>query len=81
MFIVLLGAVVQPEFGALKPTLPTGSLPNLDLGGVLYPQSKAIEMYVARKAGLYPVDTELALIVDVVREVGCVCYWCHLCAL
>ncbi len=62
-------ALLQPEFPALKPTLPTGALPVLEVAGVLYPQSKAIEMYIARKAGLYPADTGLAFVVDVVPEV------------
>jgi prostaglandin-H2 D-isomerase / glutathione transferase len=61
--------LVQEEFGALKPTLPAGQVPVLQINGEYFPQSKAIEQYVARKAGLYPIDTEQAFIVDIVREV------------
>lgn len=59
---------MQPEFGAIKPTLPLGQVPILEVDGVVFNQSKAIENYVARKTGLYPADTELALYVDIVRE-------------
>ena len=59
----------QEEFGKLKPTLPNGQLPALQIDGQYFQQSKAIELYIARKAGLYPTDSEHALLVDQTREV------------
>ena len=56
------------EFVALKPTLPAGQLPVLEVDGVAIPQSKAIEGYAARVAGVYPTDFLQAAKVDVVRE-------------
>jgi glutathione S-transferase len=56
---------MQEEFARLKPTLPAGQLPILEVDGVVYNQSKAIEQYAARRAGLYPLDPAKAVIADV----------------
>ena len=61
---------LQEEYTALKPSLPAGQLPVLEVDGKVFPQSRAIYQYVARKAALYPIDTIQAFYVDVVVEVG-----------
>lgn len=60
--------IAGPAFGALKPTLPLGQLPILEIDGVVYAQSMAIARYAAKAAGLYPVDAAQALGVDMVSE-------------
>lgn len=55
-------------FSALKPSLPLGQLPVLEVDGVTYPQSMAIARYAARIGGLYPTDPLEALLVDTVLE-------------
>src|ERR1041384_6346494 len=67
---------VPPErFRGLKPQLPFGSLPVLDVetrdGTVTSAQSNAILRFVGRRAGLYPVDDPLrALKVDEALDLG-----------
>lgn len=41
-----------PEFGALKPTLPAGQLPVLEVDGTMYTQSGAILRWAGKKTGL-----------------------------
>ncbi|KAJ8571804.1 hypothetical protein ON010_g5029 [Phytophthora cinnamomi] len=53
-----------PDFPALKPTLPLGQLPILEVDGVVYAQSTAIAHYAAKLAGLYPNDPVDALKLD-----------------
>ncbi|KAL3668101.1 hypothetical protein V7S43_006965 [Phytophthora oleae] len=53
-----------PDFPALKPTLPFGQLPNLEVDGNIFAQSMAITRYAAKLAGLYPSDALDALKVD-----------------
>lgn len=42
------------DWPALKPTTPYGHLPLLNVSGVIYTQSLAIQNYIARMNGLYP---------------------------
>ncbi|GAB9473617.1 Hematopoietic prostaglandin d synthase [Globisporangium polare] len=60
--------VAGPVFGAMKPTLPLGQLPVLEVDGVVYAQSMAIARYAAKASGLYPEDAAQALRVDMVSE-------------
>lgn len=60
--------ISKPAFGALKPTLPLGQLPILEVDGVVYAQSMAISRYAAKLSGLYPQDPLQALHVDMVSE-------------
>ena len=68
-------AHVPPErFPALKPELPFGSLPVLDVetrdGTISSAQSNAILRFVGRRAGLYPTDDVRALKVDEALDLG-----------
>eukprot|EP00644_Phytophthora_capsici_P002712 jgi/Phyca11/105816/e_gw1.11.268.1 len=56
------------EFFALKPMLPFGQVPVLEVDGVVYAQSIAIARYAARMTGLYPTDTTDALFVDMITD-------------
>ncbi|KAG6616026.1 Glutathione S-transferase [Phytophthora cinnamomi] len=56
------------DFLALKPTLPLGQVPVLEVDGVLYAQSIAIARYAARLVGLHPADTTDALFVDMITD-------------
>lgn len=47
----------REEWAALKPQMPFGQVPVLEVDGKYLAQSKAIEMYAARLTGLYPTDT------------------------
>ncbi|KAG1708333.1 hypothetical protein DVH05_025011 [Phytophthora capsici] len=53
-----------PDFPALKPTLPFGQLPILEVDGKVFAQSMAITRYAAKLVGLYPSDAVDALKVD-----------------
>ncbi|KAG1708327.1 hypothetical protein DVH05_025005 [Phytophthora capsici] len=57
--------ITKPEFAVLKPTLPFGQVPILELDGTVYAQSMAITRYAAKLAGLYPSDALEALKADV----------------
>ncbi|KAI9997116.1 hypothetical protein PInf_000549 [Phytophthora infestans] len=57
--------ITHSDFAALKPTLPLGQVPVLELNGTVYGQSMAIARYAAKIAGLYPSDAAEALKVDV----------------
>lgn len=68
-------AHVPPErFPAVKPELPFGSLPVLDVetrgGTISAAQSNAILRFVGRRAGLYPTDDVRALKVDEALDLG-----------
>nr|WEX24894.1 glutathione S-transferase [Saccharina japonica] len=52
------------EFSALKPGLPNGQVPVLEVHGKLLPQSGAQLRYVGKLAGLYPEDPLEAAFVD-----------------
>lgn len=57
-----------PQFGALKPTLPLGQVPTLEVDGVVYSQSMAISRYAAKLAGLYPQSPVDALRADMISD-------------
>jgi hypothetical protein len=67
---------VPPErFPKIKPELPFGSLPVLDVetrgGTISAAQSNAILRFVGRRAGLYPTDDDVrALKVDEALDLG-----------
>ncbi|EGZ23680.1 hypothetical protein PHYSODRAFT_344498 [Phytophthora sojae] len=56
--------VARADFPALKPTLPFGQVPVLEVDGVTYAQSMAIARYAAKLSGLYPSDPVKALKAD-----------------
>lgn len=58
----------RPDFLALKPTLPLGQVPVLEVNGVTYSQSMAIVRYAAKLTGLLPKDPLEALGVDMISE-------------
>lgn len=60
-----------PEFGALKPTLPLGQLPTIQVDGVTFSQSMAMARYAAKVSGLYPADPVAALRNDMISETLC----------
>lgn len=60
--------VDHAALATLKPTLPLGQLPVLEVDGLTYSQSMAIARYAAKVAGLYPEDPLLALGVDMISE-------------
>lgn len=61
--------VNREEFIAMKPDLPFGSLPTLEVDGEVLAQSAAITRYCSAKAGLYPSnDPLLACKIDMVWD-------------
>ena len=48
--------IARDEWKALKPEMPFGQLPVLDVDGKRISQSNSINRYVGRLAGLYPDD-------------------------
>lgn len=56
------------DLAALKPSLPLGQLPVLQVDGTTYAQSMAIARYAAKLAGLYPADAVDALRADMIAE-------------
>ncbi|RLN73273.1 hypothetical protein BBJ28_00021681 [Nothophytophthora sp. Chile5] len=58
----------REAFAALKPSLPLGQVPVLQVDGTTYPQSMAIARYAAKLTGLYPQDPVECLRADVVSE-------------
>ncbi|XP_053559408.1 hematopoietic prostaglandin D synthase [Bombina bombina] len=65
-----------PDWPAIKPTIPYGKLPVLEIDGVIYHQSLAVGRYLAKKAGLagksdleqLRVDAIIASIDDFISE-------------
>lgn len=55
-------------FAELKPSLPLGQVPVLEVDGTVFSQSMAIARYAAKIAGVYPTDPVEALRVDMVSE-------------
>ncbi|KAE9308873.1 hypothetical protein PR003_g20640 [Phytophthora rubi] len=53
--------VARADFPALKPTLPFGQVPALEVNGTSYAQSMAVARYAAKLSGLYPSDPVKAL--------------------
>ncbi|KUF76725.1 Hematopoietic prostaglandin D synthase [Phytophthora nicotianae] len=58
----------RDAFLAIKPTLPLGQVPVLEVDGTTYSQSMAIARYAAKLTGLYPQDPLECLRVDMVSE-------------
>lgn len=56
------------QFGELKPSLPLGQVPILEVDGVVYTQSIAIARYAAKLAGVYPTDPLEALRADMIAD-------------
>ncbi|CAD7699182.1 unnamed protein product [Ostreobium quekettii] len=56
--------VTGDEFAALKPTLPFGQVPVLEVDGEMHAQTGAFLHYTGKLAGLYPKDPLEALRVD-----------------
>nr|WEU39139.1 glutathione S-transferase [Saccharina japonica] len=56
------------EFGVLKPSLPNGQLPVLEIDGYVLPQSMAILRYVGKLGGLYPSDNLEAAKCDAILD-------------
>ncbi|KAG6613579.1 putative glutathione S-transferase [Phytophthora cinnamomi] len=56
--------IARNDFPALKPTLPLGQVPVLEVNGTTYAQSMAIARYAAKLSGLYPSDPVKALKAD-----------------
>ncbi len=63
-----------PEFAEVRKSTPFGQVPVLHVDGVQVTQSDAINRYVGKLAGLYPLDAYQALLCDevmyVVEEAG-----------
>ncbi|KAJ9512044.1 hypothetical protein QJQ45_004604 [Haematococcus lacustris] len=60
--------ISREQWAELKPTMPYGQVPVLEVDGKQLAQSSAIERYAARLAGLYPQDAWEAAKVD---ELAC----------
>jgi glutathione S-transferase len=58
----------RDAFLALKPSLPLGQVPVLEVDGTTYSQSMAIARYAAKLTGLYPQDPLECLRVDMASE-------------
>ncbi|POM76985.1 Glutathione S-transferase [Phytophthora palmivora] len=58
----------RDAFLAVKPTLPLGQVPVLEVDGTTYSQSMAIARYAAKLTGLYPHDPLECLRVDMASE-------------
>jgi len=56
--------VSHSELASLKPSLPFGQLPVLEVDGVTYSQSTSMLRYAGKLAGLYPTDALAAFKVD-----------------
>eukprot|EP00899_Mesostigma_viride_P021464 jgi/Mesvir1/29319/Mv01575-RA.1 len=60
--------VTREEFLAMKPNLPFGSLPTIEVDGQTFAQSNAILRYTGKLAGLYPEDPLLAMKADSILD-------------
>ena len=56
------------EWPDVKPTMPLGQVPVLDMGGQKYPQSLAIAAYLAREFDLYGNSNLDSLKIDVIAQ-------------
>merc|ERR1719239_1357805 len=56
--------ITGDEWAKLKPTMPYGQLPILNISGHVFAQSLAIQKFIAIKAGLYPKHYLAQLMVD-----------------
>ncbi|XP_071954238.1 glutathione S-transferase 1-like [Antedon mediterranea] len=62
--------IVPPQWPTLKPKMPFGQLPVLEVDGEQIPQSRAVENYLAREFGLYGSNKQEKATIDVVCEVA-----------
>ncbi|DAZ93226.1 TPA: hypothetical protein N0F65_005080 [Lagenidium giganteum] len=60
--------VTGEQFGALKPSLPLGQVPAVEVDGKTFSQSIATARYAAKLSGAYPSDPLKALRVDMVID-------------
>ena len=62
------------QFNEIKPDLPLGSLPTLEIDGVKYTQANSMARYFGKQAGLYPEDPWQAFlcdeIMDIIEDIG-----------
>merc|ERR1712002_613120 len=56
--------ITGDEWANLKPSMPYGQLPILNISGHVFAQSLAIQKFIAIKAGLYPKNYLAQLMVD-----------------
>jgi glutathione S-transferase len=63
--------VAFPKFAEIKPTLPLGQLPVLEVDGKIFSQSIAIARYAAKLTGVYPTEPVEALRVDMIVDSLC----------
>jgi len=63
--------IAREGFAKLKPTLPFGQLPVLQVDGKIFSQSMGIARYAAQLAGLCPMEPVEALQVDMVVDSIC----------
>jgi glutathione S-transferase len=59
---------VSDGFAQLKPTLPFGQLPVLEVNGIVIPQSVAITRYLAREHGLYGKNSAEGALADAIID-------------
>ncbi|KAF1324523.1 Glutathione s-transferase, partial [Globisporangium splendens] len=60
--------IQHADMAALKPSLPLGQVPTLEVDGKVYAQSIAIARYAAKLSGLMPEDPIEALRADMISE-------------
>eukprot|EP00752_Nemacystus_decipiens_P001600 g1560.t1 len=60
--------VAFEDWPALKPTLPNGQLPVIEVDGVVIPQSLAQLRYIGKIGGLYPTDPIQAALADAAAD-------------
>jgi glutathione S-transferase len=58
------------QFAERKESLPLGQVPVLTVDDQVIPQEVAILQYIGRQSGLYPLDREEALKVDIMINVS-----------
>ena len=59
---------MNDAFLAIEPRLTWGQVPAMEVGSTMITQTRAIERYVAKRAGLIPEDAVQAAFVDSVAE-------------
>ncbi|KAG7396157.1 hypothetical protein PHYBOEH_002654 [Phytophthora boehmeriae] len=60
--------IAHADFAKLKPTLPFGQVPILEVDGAVYAQSMAINLYAAKLSGLFPSEALDALKADMFSQ-------------
>lgn len=61
--------ISYPEFSGMRAATPLNAIPLMEVNGVAYTQSDAINRYSGRLAGLYPSDPWQAFLCDEVLEI------------